>query len=262
VGAQTTLSGLLCTLPRSGSWLLCEHLYSTGLVGTPEEYFRPDYLAGYRAQWGVDEPVSMERYIELCLRHTSASTGVFTAKIHWYQMDWLCRTLREDRPAERFRKLFGDVRYVHLVRRDSIRQALSWYRAIRSNSWFDLGDGRRRFEGVPDLQQVRWLEDTLHDHGLRWREFFRTMGVVPHVVDFTEVVDRPAETVRSVLAHLGIDPPEAHKLEEGRLVKQSDGWTDMWERAYLQVRDALPRRDDDVCWSQQRQRFVRQGTLR
>lgn len=158
---------------------------------------------------------------------------------------------------EHFQDLFGEVRYVHLVRQDIGRQALSWYRAIQSNSWFDVGNDAPRFDGVPDLQQVRWLEDTLTEHGCRWDEYFRLAGVAPLVVDFRDVVDRPVDTVRAVLRHVGVPAADEVNVRPGRLVKQSDEWTEFWHSAYLQVRDALPRRDGDVQWSQELNNFIR-----
>lgn len=249
------ISGLICTLPRSGSWLLAEYLYETGLVGTPEEYFRPDYLDWYRAQWNGQATSSIEDYIGLCRRNTTADTGIFTAKLHWYQMEWLLGAL--GRPTDSFRELFEEVRYVHLVRRDLARQALSWYRAIRSNAWFDVGEPAPRFDGALDLQQVRWLEDTLTDHARRWDEYFRLVGAAPLVVDFRDVVDRPVDTVRAVLRHFGVAGSDEVEVRGGRMVRQSDDWTDFWEHAYQQVRDGLPHRDKDVQWAQRLNRFIR-----
>lgn len=41
---QTTLSYAVCALPRSGSSLLCELLFDTGLAGAPAEYFDAQQL--------------------------------------------------------------------------------------------------------------------------------------------------------------------------------------------------------------------------
>src|SRR5262249_56036499 len=39
-------SYFICTLPRSGSWLLSEGLEKTGIAGRPREYFEPKLFSG------------------------------------------------------------------------------------------------------------------------------------------------------------------------------------------------------------------------
>ena len=46
---RPTRSYLICTTPRSGSWLLADGLRATGVAGRPEEYLRTDWLMRYRA---------------------------------------------------------------------------------------------------------------------------------------------------------------------------------------------------------------------
>jgi LPS sulfotransferase NodH len=109
------------------------------------------------------------------------------------------------------------------------------------------------------MQQVRWLEDILAEHGARWQAYFRAAGVSPLTVGFDDLVHRPDPTVRSVLTHLDAGYPRDRALPLGRMVKQSDEWTDFWARAYRQVRDALPRLDASVRWSAPENRFLRIG---
>jgi LPS sulfotransferase NodH len=259
------VSGLLCTLPRSGSWLLAEYLHNSECAGTPEEYFRPDYYEWYLSRWCAAPGRSITEYLRLCWMRTVTANGVFSAKLHWYQMDWLLGRLRGSRgagmaPHELIGSAFPHVRYIHLVREDTALQALSWYRAIRTDAWFHLpGVDREPEDERPDLQQVRWLEDVLVDHGERWRDYFRAAGVSPLEVSFTDLVERPDLAVRRVLAHLDAGYPSDRPLPPGRLSRQSDEWTDFWRRAYLQVREALPHRDASVRWSPQQNRFIRAG---
>jgi LPS sulfotransferase NodH len=109
------------------------------------------------------------------------------------------------------------------------------------------------------MQQVRWLEDIVVEHGERWRDYFRAPGVSPLCVTFDDLVRRPDAAVRRVLAHLDADYPFDRPLLPGRLSKQSDEWTVFWQRAYLQVREALPHRDASVRWSPAHNRFIRIG---
>src|SRR3954453_9104678 len=52
-------SYLICATPRSGSTLLAQLLASTGLAGTPIEYFHEERMATLRDEWGT---VSLDEY--------------------------------------------------------------------------------------------------------------------------------------------------------------------------------------------------------
>src|SRR6516225_5679333 len=142
------VSALVCTLPRSGSWLLAEYLHNSDRAGTPEEYFRPDYYEWYLSRWGAARTMGMA-------------------------------------PHELIDSAFPGVRYVHLVREDTALQALSWYRAIQTDSWFRFHGAQQPCdEQRPDMQEVRWLEDIVVEHAKRWRAYFQAAGVSPLTISF------------------------------------------------------------------------------
>ena len=259
------VSALVCTLPRSGSWLLAEYLHNSDRAGTPEEYFRPDYYEWYLSRWGAAPGMPITAYLRLCWARTTTSNRVFSAKLHWYQMEWLLARLGAApntgmAPHELIDSAFPGVRYVHLVREDTALQALSWYRAIQTDSWFRFhGAQQPRDEQRPDMQEVRWLEDIVVEHAKQWRAYFQAAGVSPLTISFDDLVQRPDPTVRRVLSYVDAGYPSDRPLPPGRLVRQSDDWTDFWARAYRQVRDGLPHLDASVRWSPARNRFIRAG---
>jgi LPS sulfotransferase NodH len=265
VDSLPRISALVCTLPRSGSWLLAEYLHNTDRAGTPEEYFRPDYYEWYLSQWGAAAGLTITEYIRLCMARTATSNRVFSAKLHWYQMEWLLARLgaaegTDAAPHALIDRAFPGVRYVHLIREDTALQALSWYRAIQTDSWFRFhGTQQPRDELRPDMQEVRWLEDLIVQHAERWRTYFRSAGVGPLTVSFADLVQHPDRTVRQVLSYLDAGYPSDLPVPAGRLVRQSDEWTDFWVCAYRQVRNALPRLDASVRWNPALNRFIRVG---
>ena len=46
------LSFVVCSIPRSGSSLLCELLTNTGLAGAPTEFFDPLQMKLFQQAWG------------------------------------------------------------------------------------------------------------------------------------------------------------------------------------------------------------------
>lgn len=256
-------SVLICALPRTGSWLMCEALDLTELAGRPEEYFRPDYLALYLRQWGAPAGAPIAEYTQLCIEATSSDNGVFSAKLHWYQMNWLIQQLRSisrrrDVPAhELVGRQFPNVRYVHLARNDHARQALSWYRAIKTDRWFQIdGSASPHGELEPDYQQVRWLEDLIDEHHAAWNDYFALAGVEPLRISYEQLVGDRERTVRRVMDELGVGLPNSYRLPHGRMRKQADGRSEDWLAKYLAVREGLMPRDIGVTWSAPQRRFA------
>ena len=87
-------SYLLCTVPRSGSWLLADLLEQTRRRRRPEEYFRPDHRMQWSAEWGIPVKGPYGRYVGAALANTVTGNGVFGVKTHWYQFEWFTGELR------------------------------------------------------------------------------------------------------------------------------------------------------------------------
>jgi LPS sulfotransferase NodH len=47
-------------------------------------------------------------------------------------------------PTEIIHRLLPSPRYIHLIRRDKLRQAISYCRAIDTGIWFSFADAARR----------------------------------------------------------------------------------------------------------------------
>ena len=253
----------LTTLPRSGSWLLSDVLWGSGLVGQPHEYFRPDFTDLWSAEWGVPPGAPYRDYVDAALSCAQSSNGVFCAKLHWYQFAWLRQQLASESGTDADTALaewFPDASYVFLHRRDTARQAISYHRASQTQAWFDLGPGTPRTHGREgdthvDLQQVRWFEDVLVDHRDRWRRHFDTHGIEPLEVLYEDLAADHAATVGRVLSHLGIDEP-APPLPAPRLRSQSDDTTERVLAAYRAARPGLLAAPDDLVWQREGRRFV------
>jgi LPS sulfotransferase NodH len=248
-------SYLLCTVPRSGSWLLADLLEQTDLAGRPEEYFRPDHRIQWSKEWGIPVKGPYGRYVRAALANTVTDNGVFGAKTHWYQFQWFTGELRAlpgADPAARDEALIEQwlprPHYVHLHREDTVRQAISYYLATYSDMWFSLaeedgGGGAPRFirpvpmPDKPDWGHVRFLEDAVIAHEQCWAEFFSRSGVVPLKVRYEDMVATYEKTVRSVLDFLGVALPPGTELAPPRLKKQAGELTERLAEQYRAHRD-------------------------
>ena len=263
-------SGLIATLPRSGSWLLAEALQQTGLVGQSAEFFRPDYRYLFAQEWGLSKGHDVRAYVGAALARTSSDTGVFTGKLHWYQMGWLARELGrlEDAKgkswAQNIAAVFPRPTYIYLYRRDKIRQAISYYRASKTQQWFDKGPNgsspRDHQDPELDLQQIRYFEDVLVSHEAQWERFFESNSITPLRISYEDLTSSYAFTIVRVLDALGLDLRVEDVAAAPVLRRQSDRKTEGWLEQYWAARDSLEPLGPQVTWSEELRSYVRTGS--
>ncbi len=258
---------LVCATQRSGSTLLCRLLTETGVAGRPQEYFeavadtgRPphpgDFLDGLPATGlGIRDDVrppkapeysSLEglpdyrAHLERTLRDGTGANGVFGAKLMFNQLAEV-RTLASTLPeylglagAPLLQALIGTpepVRYVWARRHDTVRQAVSMWKAVQTRSWRgdEDRDGRSpeyRFEAIDHLR-VRFETDEAG-----WERFFDEHGITPLVVRYEDDLEADrVGTLRTVLEHVGVRPP-ADLAVADPLRRQADALSEEWVHAY------------------------------
>src|SRR4051812_21571952 len=84
--APRRLYYMICTNPRSGSWLLAEGLEGTGIAGHPREWFNEYEEREYPLRWGIPAPSgSYEQYLSRLLEEGTTANGVFGLKCMGFQ---------------------------------------------------------------------------------------------------------------------------------------------------------------------------------
>jgi LPS sulfotransferase NodH len=252
---------LICANQRSGSNLLCRALSDTGVAGHPTEYFLcgpPDAFAPGWKFW-EEGPLAQEhgisdrrRYLDLVRRLGSTPNGVFGAKLMANNLIWVEAKLRELEEfqtlsrAAMFHELFPDLRVIHLIRRDLVRQAVSWARAALDGVWVvsDSEPARPTGEPLYDFSFISNLEGLLRQGEEDWRALYLELGAVPHEVVYEDLVDTDhyEASVQGVLRHLDLDdtvpirPPRTHR--------QADVINGEWVERYRQDRASQPATPD------------------
>jgi trehalose 2-sulfotransferase len=257
-----TVSYLVCATPRSGSTLLCDTLRKTGVAGNPFEFFealpetgvprRPlDYLAGLDDAEALalveDAPAreappysdlrGCDSYGEHLARVRSDGTtanGIFGAKIMWAHLEDLGRQLGSDDLGALVDEQFDRPRFVWVRRQDTVRQAVSLWRAMQTQSWRAENDP---VTGEPQYSYaaLRHLVELLEGHDRAWE---RSLSAKEHVLTLTyeEIASDIGDAVARTLAHIGV-PPDAAADVLPTMRRQADERSDEWAEAY--ARDAL-----------------------
>jgi trehalose 2-sulfotransferase len=125
---------IVCTNPRSGSWLLSDGLTSTSVAGHPREWFNPLVEQKRRALWLITHPADLTsaQYLNQVRALGVTANGVCGIKLHYYQLSELLKKLTTDsacdnrQAAKLIARAFPNVKYVWLIRHDKERQAISY----------------------------------------------------------------------------------------------------------------------------------------
>jgi LPS sulfotransferase NodH/GT2 family glycosyltransferase len=248
-------SYLILTTPRSGSCMLAEALRATGVAGRPEEYFRTELRGSYAREWQLPEPVRADVMLEKILIEGATPNRVFGAKVHWMQFDGLVRLLREAAGgghgdgaraglthqsggisvAELLSRAFPGLSVVWLQRADQVGQAISWYRALKTDEWWRV-KGQRTGPPVSGLalsvRRVATLESYIARANTEIARFVAHQGLQVTPVSYEALAHDLEHTVRDVLNGLGVAPPEV--IPPTLLTRQADELSDRWRREYEQ----------------------------
>ena len=220
---QPRASYLVCSIPRSGSSLLCELLGSTGLAGAPAEFFHPDKMAALKERWGVE---TLDDYLRELLARKTSPNGIFGIKAHWGQYKPL---LGESDP----RDVLPDPRVVFITRRDRLRQAVSWVRALQTLEWAtgDKPSAERR--AVFDAEHITQKLGRIDREEEVWEGMLERHGIEPYRIVYEDFVEAQDQTVRGVLDLLGVNVPGDLHLPPPVLDRQADELSDQWTERYL-----------------------------
>jgi LPS sulfotransferase NodH len=281
-GRLPEVSCVICTTPRTGSWLLADGLLATGVAGRPEEYFRADWYLRFREsghleyqhrlhrednwpdatrwsdppaftmstseKWSGDQGNADRQFsrdyrsfLEV-VRSIGTVHGVFAIKMHRHQLDDAVQIARQEDPniddISLLDSWLAKPCFVFLRRRDTIRRAVSHYRAIKSDVWWRYDDGdslhNGNIAGPPiNPEAIHRLRRTCARQERQWTDLFQRAGVKPLILTYEKLALDPSDAVMAVLRHIGIDPSRLPPLPPPRLRRQADAWTDVAVHSYV-----------------------------
>ena len=223
--------------------MLAEALQSTGVAGRPREYFDPVR----EKKWVEDQAAKpATSYFETAIAAGTSPNKVFGAKVLWHQFEHLMTTPQQidgtsASGSELLRRAFPDLRYVFLTRRDKIRQAISYDRAIRSGLWWSIastadGNGQPQVLLPFNFEQIDEWVTRLCQIESCWRRHFKRMGVVPFEIAYEDLVSAYDSTVRAILGFLDLPFSKDLIVAPPRLERQADETTEEWVDRYRRIK--------------------------
>lgn len=244
-------SYVICAVQRSGSFLLCEVLKNTGLAGVPEEYFlyHPGEANWEKSDWARQHnATSRHSFVQLVQRHATTPNGILGLKLMWNYFPQVVSALqslpgRHDLPPHPLlQSLFPNLHYIWMVRRDKVRQAVSWaiaaqtgiYAAWQAESQLPLQ------EPVFDFAQIDLLYNLILEGEAGWANFFKSNHISPMKVIYEELVDAYEAIGLQILDFLGVSYPANFVYgQERKMKKQATDLNEVWAQKYQEIKQSV-----------------------
>ena len=221
---------------RTGSTLLCQALEATGIAGVPKEWF----WRWLSHQSGSD-PEELQRRL---WENGSTSNGVFGVKHsfhepHFRQMLERFRTFPTCAPEERNRarlweQALPNHRHIFMTRRNKIRLAVSWWKAIKTQEWHKLSGAPPKFfdlSNAYDFDAIHHLYDECSMREAGIQEFFSEGNISPFTLVYEDFIQEYEKTVRKVLEFLELDTMDV-KIPAPPLARTADATSEEWVQRF------------------------------
>lgn len=232
---------LVCTTPRSGSTYLCHVLSRTGRLGMQPyeprrfEYWKRHVESGFA---GIDwRTASVDSLLEDAWQASATPNGVAGFKLMASQLDLVVRTALRRGAGGRTReeverRLAATTRFLWLRRRDELRQAISWNRALQTDGWYYLAE--QQFEGplVYDFPGIALARRRVRRSDEGWRRFFARTRVEPLTLHYEDYLGDVPGAVSRIAEFLGVELAGPVDVSAGTLRRQSDRTNVEWSARF------------------------------
>ncbi len=231
---------------RTGSTLLCKALESTGIAGIPNEWLQNPGEQGLLGHYGVETHAKLRQHL---WRLGSTPNGVFGVKFGIYEphFDQILDTFRHlpDCPRNASRAAvwdhaFPNGRHIFMTRRNKVRLAVSWWKAIKTNEW------HREF-GVdattPDLRDAYLfpaIDHLYNECSMReaaTQEFFAEGGIIPLTIVYEDFIQEYEKTVYRILEFLELDA-EAVPIQPPQYARLADDISEEWVQRFREEKQS------------------------
>lgn len=224
----------ICTTPRCGSHFLGHQLHSVGVFGYPLEYLNPGNWPVWQRRAQVAEANTTLDFIKSV---RTGPNGVFATKLHHEHL--AAFIANESNPL--------GYQFVHLQRRDVVRQAVSFARAQMTGAW--ISDMPAHAPAKYNYELISAKLTDITNGNAAWNAFFASLGIEPLRVWYEDVVSDCDVAIQSIAEHLGIALPAESSTEYGfqpqiqRDTSDGEDWCDRFKadsRKVLGLRKPLP----------------------
>jgi LPS sulfotransferase NodH len=199
----------IITTPRSGSNFLCSILNSTNIAGYPKEHLRqPSVVIAKNCHFDYI------RLLKILMTYQVTPNSVFGTK-------FISHFLKDFQQTQfDFDQIFQLIpKYIYLVRRDKIAQAVSVVVAQITNVWH-IDNSNRHLDYQTKLQTIDIDEHLLQKVHRNYRsleqgevylnQLFKRYQISPLRIEYEQLLENKTEQVQKIFDYLNIEYSQQH----------------------------------------------------
>jgi LPS sulfotransferase NodH len=232
---QPGLSYTIWFSQRTGSTLLTETLEATGIAGRPHEWLLvlKDDMS--------DSPTELQQVL---WERGSTANGIFGLKHSFCEphcsrwIEIFCRFPNspsgEKNRARIWEHAFPNHRHIFMTRRNKVRLAVSWWKAIKSQEWHRRAGAEPKSVDLTDAYSFEAIHHLYRECSMREagiQEFFSEGNIVPLTIVYEDFIQEYEKTVRKVLEFLELDPNNVD-IPVPSLAPTADSISEAWVQRF------------------------------
>jgi len=229
---------IIASVQRSGTHLLCSILRSTGVAGSPGEFFLCKPGETWEERWGTS---SQAAYVEDVLEQNMTTTGVFGTVVMWSYLDRMLQMLQQIPTyrgltgARLLAAVFNEPKYIWMRRRSRVEQAVSWAIACQTGVWAQKTGAQTKPRAIRefDFKVIDEWCNRIAEHETGWGNYFSENQIEPVILFYEDVVESGRDAAKRVLEFLGLPCPPAIEIAPPVFQKQANKISDEWAASYL-----------------------------
>ncbi len=141
--------------------------------------------------------------------------------------------------ADVWSSVLPNCRHIFLTRRNKVRLAVSWWKAICSQEWHREGDSPVVNQDAYDAYNYAAIDHLLCEATLREaaiQELFSEGDIVPHTIVYEDFIADFEGTIRGTLDFLDVTVPERITIEPPFFTKLADDVSEEWVQRFRHER--------------------------
>lgn len=238
---KPALSYIIASTQRSGTHLLCSILRSTGVAGSPGEFFLAKPGETWEKRWNSP---SRDAYIERVLQENTGPNGVFGAVVMWSYFERMLEMLKELREYKKFTaaellaELFNRPKYIWLRRKDQVEQAVSWAMACHTGIWAQTVGVTPQTDATPkfDFKIIDEWCNRIAAHEASWANYFRESQIEPLILYYEDVAACHRAAAERVFEFLALPLPQRMEIPAPAIEKQANEISAQWAASYRKLK--------------------------
>jgi len=230
---------VVCATPRCGSTYFCSVLEGAGLltkispISNSYEAYNSNLSYKIYPQVRSLREIFSSLFDEIRLRN-----NVSGFKVHYHQLRGLYNVLLKSNKlcncVYRRKNLFPEgTNFIWLIRRNRVRQAISYYIANETNIWTRTKKNRTVFgKDVPfSVIKIADFSSKIKLDNKHWKAFFKRNNISPLIIYYEDFIKDPDKYISSVASFLGVSLLKNVSIKS-KFLKQSTSVNEAWERRY------------------------------